>query len=450
MTIDLNIINGKVFTSDGLKVGGISIENELILKVGKEPSLPKASEVLDVKGALILPGIIDIHVHLRDLDQSKKETMETGTRSAVAGGVTTVVDMPNNIPPTNSVARIKTKKKIIEGKTAANIGFYTKLPGHEDEVFDLAKEGVFGYKIYPASTLYPSKDDLKLIEFMKKIAITKLPFIIHPDHGYAAEKERELFASNMPRVEAFTKAHNQIDEGKALKEIFSLNENIGCHIHCAHVTAKETVKVIESEKSQNLTGEVCPHHLMLTVNDLEKFKSEAKCLPPLRTNADQKALWDALKEDTIKIVTTDHAPHTYEEKHCEFEYAASGIHGLETFMPIMFTCALKGLIPLEDLIIKMTENPAKFLNLANRGTLEVGNFADVIIVRKEKNKINQEMFESKAKWTPLNGYNSLVKLKQVIVNGTIVKDEEHLEYKARTGKILESKLEIPKELLEED
>ena len=449
MTIDINIVNGRLFLSDGFKEGGISIENGRIIKIGKEPNLPNASMVIDAQGALVLPGLIDIHVHMRDLEQKYKETMETGTRSAIAGGVTTVLDMPNNKPPTDSVKRIKAKREIIRGKAAANIGFYSLIPEKIDEIKPLAIAGIYGYKIYPASPIYPGKDDEKLLKSMQEISETNLPVIIHPDNGNANELELNYFESNMPRIDAFLKAHNQRDEGKALEHFIGINQQLNVPLYCAHVTAKETIDQLEKNKDNDkITGEICPHHLHLTDQDLRKFGSEAKCLPPLRRNKDQDALWNALREGLINIISTDHAPHSYNEKHCEFEEAASGIHGLETLLPLMLTSAMKGMISFEELIPKMTEEPAKYADIPGRGELKEEYFADIVIVKKEKTKIIAEKFESKAKWTPFDGFEISFTPWYVFVNGKIAMEEKDVLSKAGNGHLLERKSDV--KLEEED
>jgi len=449
LTIDINIVNGRLFLSNEFKEGGISIENDRIIKIGKEPNLPNASKVIDAQGALVLPGLIDIHVHMRDLEQKYKETMETGTRSAISGGVTTVLDMPNNKPETNSVRRLEAKRDIIRGKAAANIGFYSLLPDKINDIKNLAIAGVFGYKIYPASPIYPGKDDEKLLKNLQTISETNLPLIIHPDIGNAEELEMNYFESNMPKVDAFIKAHNQLDEGKALEHFIKINKELNIPLHCAHVTAKETIEQLEKNKeNKQLTGEICPNHLFLTEQDLRKHGSEAKCLPPLRTNSDQDALWQALREGLINIISTDHAPHSYSEKHCEFEEAASGLHGLETLLPLMLTSALKGMISFEKLIPKMTETPAIFANIPARGVLKENNYADIVIVKKEKTKIIAENFESKAKWTPLDGFETSFTPWYVLVNGKIAKEDHDVLSKTRNGQLLERKSEVALE--EED
>lgn len=443
MTVDTNIINGKLFTPEGFLEGGISIERDRIIKVGKEPSLPKASTRINAKGALILPGLIDIHVHFRDFEQKYKETMITGTRSAIAGGVTTVLDMPNNKPPTNTAQRVKAKKQRIQEKAAANIGFYSLIPENAKEIIPLFKEGIFGFKIYPASPIYPPKENQKLLELLKSLAEYKIPLIIHPDNGYADKNEKLLLEKNIPVIDAFLKAHNQIDEAQALKDFIELSETSKNSLHCSHVTAKKTVELIEkNQEKNNLSSEICVHHLFLTENDLQKMKSQAKCLPPLRTHVDQTALWEALNSGLIKILATDHAPHTYEEKHCEFEAAASGIPGLETILPLMFTAAAKGKISFEKLIPALTINPAQLMAIKNRGELKKGNYADVVVVAKEKGKINAEDFESKAKWTPFNGGEVLYTPKYVLVNGLLSKEDDYIISKANAGKILEREYDV--------
>ncbi|MHA1434851.1 MAG: dihydroorotase [Candidatus Heimdallarchaeota archaeon] len=443
MTIDINIVNGRLFLSDGFKEGGISIEDDRIIKIGKEPNLPNASQVINAQGALVLPGLIDIHVHLRDLEQKYKETMVTGTRSAIAGGITTVLDMPNNKPETNSVKRIEAKREIINGKAAANVGFYSLIPEKVSEIKPLAIAGVYGFKIYPASPIYPGKDDEKLLTSLQTISETNLPLIIHPDNGNAQQLETNYFESNKPRIDAFLKAHNQLDEGKALEQIISINKDLNIPLHCAHVTAKETIEQLEKNKENDqITSEICPHHLYLTEQDLRKLKSEAKCLPPLRTNKDQEALWNALREGLVNIISTDHAPHSHDEKHCEFEEAASGIHGLETLLPLMLTSAMKGMISFEELIPKMTTEPAKFAKIPERGELKEKYFADIIIVKKEKSKIVAENFKSKAKWSPFDGFESHFTPWYVYVNGKTAMEENEVLSKTRDGHLLKRKSEV--------
>ncbi len=453
MTVDTNIINGKIFTTEGFLEGGISIERDRIIKVGKEPSLPKASTRINAKGALILPGLIDIHVHFRDLEQKYKETMITGTRSAIAGGVTSVLDMPNNKPPTNTAQRVKAKKQIIQEKAAANIGFYSLIPENVKEIIPLFKEGIFGFKIYPASPIYPPKENQKLPEMLKSQAEYKIPLIVHPDNGYADRNEKLLLEKNMPVIDAFLKAHNQIDEAQALKEFIELSKTSGNSLHCSHVTAKKTIELLETNKEEtNLSSEICVHHLFLTESDLRKMKAQAKCLPPVRTQIDQTALWEALNNGLTNVIATDHAPHSYEEKHCEFESAASGIHGLETMLPLMFTAAAKGKISFEKLIPALTTNPAKLMAMKNRGELKQGNFADVVVVVKEKGKITAENFESKAKWTPFNGREVLYTPKYVLVNGLLSKEDDHIISKANAGKILEREYDVklPDKLIDDE
>lgn len=439
MTIDTNIVNGNLFLASEFRQGGISIEGERIVKIGKEPSLPKASQTIDANGAIVIPGIIDIHVHFRDLQQKYKETLVTGSRSALAGGVTTVLDMPNNTPPTDSVRRIQEKEALIQNKAAVNIGFYSLFPNDDSEIVKLANEGVFGFKIYPADKNYPPKDNDSLSKALKEIARTKLPVIIHPDNGFAGETEKQLFTTDLPPIDAFIKAHNQLEEAKALETFIDLSNKADGKLHCAHVTAKESVEIITKNKDlQILSSEVCPHHLTLSVKELRKFSSQAKCLPPLRTKQDQDALWQALNNDLINIVATDHAPHSYKEKHCEFEVAASGIHGLETLVPLMFTHALRGMISFERLIPKMTTNPAKLMGIKHRGELLEGNFADIVILKKKKHQIASEEFESKAKWSPFNGYAVNFLPEYVLVNGFLAKENEFISSKASTGKIIKN------------
>ena len=443
MTIDTKIVNGKLYTIEGFLEGGIAIEGNRIVKIGKEPSLPKASKKIDAKGALILPGLIDIHVHFRDFEQEYKETLKTGTRSAVAGGVTTVLEMPNNIPPTNTAERIKVKKQVIGGEAAANIGFYSLIPETESEVPKLFQEGVFGFKIYPSSPIYPPKNNQKLLSLLKTQADYKIPLVIHPDNGYADKNEEMLLEKNTPPIDAFLKAHNQVEEAKAVKDFIEICKVNNNSLHCSHVTAKQTVEILKKNKeNSNLSSEVCVHHLFLLESDLKDMESRVKCLPPVRTYGDRTTLWEALKSGLIKVIATDHAPHSYNEKHCEFEAAASGIHGLETMLPLVFTAAAKGKISFDTLVLALTKNPAQLMGIKMRGELKEGYFADIVIVAQEKWQILGEEFHSKAKWTPFEGKEVHYKPKHVFVNGLHVKDDEYVISKTNSGEILERKYDV--------
>lgn len=451
MTIDLNIVNGLIFFSNEFIEGALAIEGERIIKIGKEPNLPQASETINAKGGLVIPGAIDIHVHFRDFKQKYKETLETGTRAAIAGGITSVIEMPNNKPPTDSAWRIKAKKQIIENKAAANIGFYSLIPKEKQEVLSLAETGVFGYKIYPDSELYPPKQQKKFVKFAETIAETKLPLLIHPDHPFASDKEKELFESNLPPIEAFLKAHSTKEEGNALKTFIKINEKIKGRLHCCHITAQETIEALKRNKGQmKITGEACPHHLLLNQGDLFKYKSEAKCLPPLRPKKDQEALWEAIRDGTIKIIASDHAPHSYKEKHTNFIDAACGISGVETTLPIMMTAAMKGYIAVEKMVSLLTKNPARFADLPKRGELKEGNYADIVILQKEKKKINPEKFESQAKWSPFEGFETYIFPQKVIVNGELAKDGEDVFSRARKGKILTPNYQFSKDKEKEE
>ncbi|MEA2071630.1 MAG: dihydroorotase family protein [Asgard group archaeon] len=439
MTVDVSIVNGKIFYKGELRQGGLAIEGEKICKIGKEPVLPKASKKLDAKGGLILPGFIDLHVHLRDFKQQYKETLETGTRAALNGGVTTVLDMPNNIPPTNSAERIILKKKRIENKAGSNVGFYALLPHDGKEITKLVREGIFGFKTYPASPLYYPKNKALLKQLLKKIAPTNLPLLVHPDNPQADELEERLYENeNKSAIEIFLDAHNKIDEAKAIRDYCLLSQELDFKLHIVHVTTKESIEVLEKFKKQNsITSEVCPHHLLLNKKDLKKMGSEAKCLPPLRTKEDQYVLWKAIRNDLISIIATDHAPHSFKEKHTSFREASAGIHGLETLLPLMITSVLDGHVSLETLVKKVAIKPAEIARIPRRGDLQEGYFADVVVIQKKKTTIKADNFASKAKWSPFDGFPIKAIPHAVFVNGTLVKEEGYLLSKTNMGKILE-------------
>ncbi|WXG41164.1 MAG: dihydroorotase family protein [Candidatus Freyarchaeum deiterrae] len=444
-TVDLVLKNAKIFTFQGIVTGGLAVEKQKIVKLSKEPELPRADEVVDAKGFLLLPGLIDSHVHLRDMELSYKEDFYTGTCAAAAGGITTVIDMPNTVPRTSSLKALVEKKEEARKKIVVNLAFHAGFPSRLNEVEKMAKEGIVGFKIYPhdPSEEIDWKNEEETLSYLKAAANNNLPVSIHPDDLETINKlQSELRQQKLTDIEVFLGSHPAITEKKAIIKFAKWGIKTGCHIHICHVSSGESLATIKEEqiKGAKLTCETTPHHLFLTKDEIKKQGAFAKVLPPLRTQNDNSALWAALLGGLINTLASDHAPHSLAEKEKPFQDAPSGFPGLETMLPLMLTKVARGDLRLEKLIELTSRSPAQIFKLENKGMLLEGYEADMVLVDfKEKWKINPEKFYSKSKFSPFDGWKVTGKAKMVFIKGLCVMSDEQIIAPQGTGSIINIK-----------
>jgi dihydroorotase len=420
MTVDLVLRDGILIVNDSERVLSVAIDAgkiEGFYKHGKEPSSRK---VLDCRGLYILPGLIDMHVHLRDLDQSYKEDYESGTMAAAAGGVTTVVDMPNSTPPVLSREVLDRKIQSATSKRYVNVGFYSGIP-KDTAKFDTAMvPDILGLKVYPHApltkgTVYDSKRIQKCLELARK---HNFPLLFHPD----SSREGDVAKSQ----EEFFQIHSCESEVKSVQMFLDAKVEYEARLHVCHVSCAATARLIlEHRAEQTLTAEVTPHHMFLSGGDFPHDNGVAKVLPPLRSPYDAQMLSQALSTRcTIDCVSSDHAPHTNKEKSAPFLEAASGISGLETTLPLVLTEVFEGRMTWIDFLRCCCSGPASILGIANKGILAVGYDADIVLVRRQEWNISGVAFYSKAKITPFEGRRVLAKPVTTIVGGQVVYNED--------------------------
>ncbi|MFX1518486.1 MAG: dihydroorotase family protein [Promethearchaeota archaeon] len=436
----LKLINAKIFSRQTLLNGGILIENGVITKIAKEPNLPQVATTLDVNGQMVIPGVIDAHVHLRDFDLAYKETFQTGTYAAAMGGVTTVLDMPNTKPPTINSRRLLEKKQKAKGNIFTNVGFFSGLPESIEEIGKLAKEKIAGFKIYPHVPIssIDLNDDELLLEYFKVISSYDLPICIHPD----IQKENKIkksYSNEKEQIIEFLRIHDVKSEVESIERFCKLALVSKNKLHFAHITTKQSLVLIKEEQrlNRNITCEALPHHLLLSEDDLFKWKSWAKTLPPLRSQTEMSGLYEGLRNGEIDILASDHAPHSLAEKSKSFVEAPSGIPGVETLVPLMMTEVLRGRLSLDRFVILTSERPAQIFNLGNTGKIEEGHIANLTIINtKIRKKINPEGFYSKAKFSPFKGYEIRAIPSMTIVNGQIVMQDGQIQESAQVGKTI--------------
>lgn len=417
------IKNGRVLNpSENIdKVMDIYVEDGIIKE--KAESIEKnADKVIDAKGCYVMPGLIDLHVHFRDPGQTYKEDIETGSKAAAKGGFTTVCCMPNTKPVVDNV---DTVTYIID--KAKEVGLTNVLPVGAVTMQMAGRETTDIEQLKEAGICAISEDGKSVMnsgvyrKAMKEAARLNVPVLAHCEDINLVEggvinlgdKSEELGVKGIS---------NAVEDVIALRDILLARET-GATLHLCHCSTKDSVEMVRQAKTEGIkvTAEVCPHHFSMCTNDITGNDSNFKMNPPLRERADMEALIKGLSEDVMDVISTDHAPHSAEEKARDLEHAPFGIVGLETAVALTFTNLVKkGYITPLQMAAKMSYNPARVLG-SDRGTLNEGAAADITIINPDTEyTIDVNAFVSKGKNTPFNGYKVSGEVEYTILRGKVV------------------------------
>ena len=404
--------------------GDLYIEDGRIQRIGSGLSKIDAdTKVIDADGALVMPGFVDMHVHLRDPGQTEKEDIESGTKAAARGGVTTVVAMPNTSPVIDSPDRLSyviNKALQVSPVNVLQAGALTAGQKGE-ELSDI--EGM-----KKAGALVLSEDGKSVMNsaLMKKAMIkAKETGLLILDHC----EDIDLRGNGCMNADAnavrlgLPGISNSTEDVIAARDILLAMET-GARLHLCHCSTAGTAKMMQQMKKsgiRNITAEVCPHHLLLTSDDIPRDDPNFKMNPPLRTKKDAEAPLEALADGSIGIISTDHAPHTQKDKSGSMRTAAFGITGLETLFPLIYTGLVeKGVLSRLQMVERMSYTPAELLGLPVGRLLE-GSPADVIIADvREEYRIDRNSFLSRGKNTPFDGFSVKGRILYTICRGQIV------------------------------
>lgn len=408
-------------------VRDVLIENGKIKAVDQGIQV-EGAVVYDVTGKIVSPGWIDMHVHLREPGYEGKETIYTGTRAAVAGGITAVAAMPN----TNPVADNQSVIRFVKEK-AASVGYAKVFPigaitkGSQGE--ELAEIG----EMYHAGAVALSDDGKPVTNgqlmrlAMEYANMFNLPLISHAEDLKLAN-DGYMHEGYISTLLGFRGIPSVAEEVMVARDLL-LAEFTNSRLHIAHVSTAGAVRMIREAKQKGIkvTAEVTPHHLTLTDEAVQSFDTATKVNPPLRTAEDQQALIEGLTDGTIDVIATDHAPHAREEKEVEYAYAPFGLIGLETMVPLVVDRLVHGgILSFKDAIAKVTVNPARILGL-ELGTLGVGQAADITVIDPEKiARVDKERFYSMARNTPFDGWELKGWPVMTIVDGRVLMEEGRL------------------------
>lgn len=442
MSVDLVLKDFKTYVNNAVIECCIAIKDRKIFKMGKEAHMPKAEAFISLKGLLVLPGLIDVHVHLRDEGKSRKEDFHSGTAAAAAGGITTVLDMPNNDPMTMNVETLRNRMKTAEKKILVNVGFYSEFPKKLQEIGEIIGEGAIAFKLFMGEQLggLNIEDDSAIKEAFKIVG-QKVPVAVHAEDKKTLKKaEKELKHKGCNDIEAFLGMHSEEAELKAVKRIIAIARETGVRVHFCHISTKKSLKAVNDAKKAGLpiTCEATPHHLFLSAEDLKRIGALALTVPPVREKSHIDALWDSVKNGLVDIIASDHAPHVVAEKSADVVWnVKAGIPGLETTLPLLLTEVNYGRLGIADIVRLMAENPAKIFGLSDRGSLKEGNKADLVAVDlKREYRIDASRFHSKAKYSPFDGMRVKGKPVKTFVGGQLVMDDGEIVAKAGSGEIV--------------
>src|SRR6202050_3503422 len=388
ISADLIIRNGTIVSPDATAVGSIAIKDGRVLAVGADVAMPPARESFDATGLPVLPGAIDVPVHFRDPGWPHKEDWGTGTAAAACGGVTTVFEMPNTDPPTGTAAALAAKHETAARKACVDFGLYGLL-GEDtiEHVPALVDGGVIGFKLCMGNTFarLPSPSTGAMLEAFEVVAPTGKRISLHAETNSIMERRQErLTRAGRRGPMDHLASRPAIVAIEAVSRAAILSEWTGARIQILHISSAEELRPLREAKARgvDITGETCPHYLLLSADDYHTMAGIIRVNPPVRETRNQEPLWDALTDGTIDLIATDQAPHPPEEKTRNDIWAVDcGFPGVETQMPLMLTEVNNGRMSICDYVRWTSCNPARTWGLYPRkGAIALGVDADLALV----------------------------------------------------------------------
>ena len=451
---DLVIKSDKVFIDGRLIDCWIGVKDGIISTISKEKLT--AEKIIDAKGKIVLPGTVDPHVHIRAPGHDERETFESGTKDAASGGVTTVIEMPISTPPPHSPELVQRRMDIASQEVVVDIAFFGAA-GTDclEDIIPCAKSGIVAFKTFLHEAPPGRKEEFigltapntgDQYELMEKVAKTGIMIGFHAENNDMINKNIARLRSEGKTSPLYHgRSRPPVVEIETVAKILLFAEKIGTKVEICHISTPEVVELVNRAKSKGVyaIAETCPHYLFLNENALEKVGVFAKCNPPLRSEEERVKMWEFVRDGSIDIIGSDHAPYTKEEKERGSEdifTPPAGFPGLSTRLPLLFTAVKEGKIRLDKMIELICENPAKIFGFyPQKGTIAVGSDADFVIFDPDKKDIiSKDKMFTKCRDSALvyDGWEVYGKPEKTIVRGNVVFNNGKITVSSGYGEII--------------
>ncbi|MFN8593777.1 MAG: allantoinase AllB [Thermomicrobiales bacterium] len=435
---DLIVHGGTVATEGGVFDADIVVNDGRIAALTTDSGSWTADERIDASRLLVLPGGIDVHTHFEEPDPNLLEGFATGGAGAAAGGITTVVEMPQAHPTTLKPEQFIEKRDLVARNAIVDMALWGGVIGppaqDRDDLAGLAAAGAAAFKSFMASSspFFPAVDHAQLHWAMQEAARLGIPYGLHAeDHAMLAAGLRAMTEAGRKDPLAHAESRPPIVETIAVNTALLLAEETGCHVHICHAASAGALRLIAAAKARgvNVTAETCPQYLMLNTDDLERRAGFARCAPALRDQREVDAIWTFVLDGTIDIICSDHCPYTIESKEAgadDIFKAPLGLSGVQTLLPGFYSEAVvKRGMPVERFVALTATNPARIFGLCPRkGTLAVGADADLTLLDPDAAwTVNVPDILHKQKWTPYEGKSITGRVRRTVRRGVIIFDD---------------------------
>ena len=427
-------ISGRLFVDGEFYDGAVVLRGDRISGVKPASEIPSSVEHLDFGKLWILPGLVDVHVHLRDFGEKAKEDFESGTRAAVAGGFSTVLAMPNTLPPLNSPERFAGAIEAAKDRIFCDVGFHCGLPDSLDEARTMGSNGAFSMKLYPddLARLFGGKLSISATDLKQ----TGLILYVHAEDENCIEQSRVSLGKQLKGAAM----HGEVRPSRC--ELLAIERTTssfgGCDLHFAHITTKEGLEALSAYlESKTTSAEATVHHLSKTDADARSYGGAAKVNPPLRSARDVKALRGGINQGLISVVVSDHAPHLLTEKNQDdYDRIPAGTPGLETALPALLKMVKAEQLGLVEALKCITRNPSRRFGLVRNGRIASGFLANLTVVDPNETwTVDPDSFFSKAKYSLFEGDELVGRVKMTMVRGIIVYEDGYVAEKPK-GEVL--------------
>ena len=411
----------KIFKSDLL------IVDDVISQISSNISTPNDCKVIDALGKILIPGLIDDQVHFREPGLTHKATINSESKAAVAGGITSFIEMPNTVPQTTTINELNKKFEIADKSSYANYSFmFGATNSNLDEIKKVNKNEVAALKIFlGSSTGDMLVDDQQILRDI--FSTTDLIIVVHSEDEQIIKenlkKYKTKYNSNIP-FECHSKIRSEEACLKSTKKIIELAKETNARLHVFHLSTKVESLLFQNDiplEEKKITSEVCVHHLWFSDKDYKDKQSFIKWNPAIKTDNDREGLWNALLDDRIDVIATDHAPHTLEEKSKPYLDCPSGGPLVQHALVSMIQHHLNNKISLQKIVTKMCHNPAILFQIKKRGYIRKGYYADLVLIDINKPwTVKKENILYKCNWSPFEGLQFDSQVTHTIVNGKLV------------------------------